>query len=78
MIASNYGGPKHPQWYYNLKVHPECELGGEKFVAGEVTDPDGYGRLYELAVQVYAGWADYRLVTDAIGLKIPVFRLTPH
>ncbi len=24
--ASNYGGPKHPQWYYNLKAHTECEL----------------------------------------------------
>ena len=42
LIASNYGGPKHPQWYYNLKAHPECELGDEKFVATEVTDPDEY------------------------------------
>ena len=31
VIASNYGGPKHPQWYYNLKAHPECELGDEEF-----------------------------------------------
>ncbi len=52
-IASNYGGPKHPQWYYNLKAHPECELGGEKFLATEFTDPDEYARLYGLAVQVY-------------------------
>jgi hypothetical protein len=22
-IASNFGGAKHPQWYYNLKAHPE-------------------------------------------------------
>ena len=78
VIASNYGGPKHPQWCYNLKSHPECELGGEKFIAGEVTDPDEYARLYGLAVQVYAGWADYRLATDSIGLRIPVFRLTPR
>ena len=39
VTASNYGGPKHPQWYYNIKAHPECELGGEKFLATEVTDP---------------------------------------
>ena len=40
LIASNYGGPKHPQWYYNLKSHPECEFGGERFMATQVTDPD--------------------------------------
>ena len=33
VTASNYGGSKHPQWYYNLKAHPECELGDEKFLA---------------------------------------------
>jgi deazaflavin-dependent oxidoreductase (nitroreductase family) len=78
VTASNYGGPKHPQWYYNLKAHPECELGGEKFLATEVTDPDEHARLYGLAEQVYAGWSDYRLKTDPIGRHIPVFRLKPR
>jgi deazaflavin-dependent oxidoreductase (nitroreductase family) len=78
VTASNYGGPKHPQWYYNLKAHPECELGDEKFLANEVTDPDDYARVYGLAEQVYAGWSDYRLKTDPIGRRIPVFRLTPR
>jgi deazaflavin-dependent oxidoreductase (nitroreductase family) len=78
VTASNYGGPKHPHWYYNLKAHPECELGGEKFLATEVTDPDDYARLYALAEQVYAGWRDYRVRTHRIGRHIPVFRLTPR
>jgi deazaflavin-dependent oxidoreductase (nitroreductase family) len=78
VIASNYGGPKHPQWYFNLKAHPECALGDEKFLATEVTDPDDYKYLYGLATQVYAGWSDYRLKTDPIGRRIPVFRLTPR
>ena len=77
-IAANYGGAKHPQWSYNLKAHPECELGDEKFVASEVTDPDDYAYLYGLAEQVYAGWGDYRLKTDPIGRRIPVFRLKPR
>ena len=55
LIASNYGGPKHPQWYYNLKAHSQCEFGGERFVATEVTDPDEYVRLFALAEKVYAG-----------------------
>ena len=77
LIASNHGGPSHPQWYYNLKAHPECQLGDEKFVATEVTDPDEYERLYGLAEQVYAGYGDYRVKTAAIGHQIPVFRLKP-
>jgi len=75
VVASNYGGPKHPQWYYNLIAHPECELGGERFTAGEITDPDEYARLFALAEQVYAGWRDYRAMTTAVGRRIPVFRL---
>jgi deazaflavin-dependent oxidoreductase (nitroreductase family) len=75
VTASNYGGPKHPQWYYNLKAQPECELGSDKFLATEVTDTDDYARVYGLAEHVYAGWSDYRLKTEPIGRHIPVFRL---
>jgi deazaflavin-dependent oxidoreductase (nitroreductase family) len=76
LIASNYGGPKHPQWYHNLKAHPECEFGGERFLATQVTDPDEYARLYGLAEQIYAGYGDYR--TKAVGRQIPVIRLVPR
>ena len=78
LIASYGGGPKHPQWYYNLKAHPECQFGDQKFVATEVTDPDEYARLYGLAEQVYAGYGDYRVRTAAIGRRIPLFRLKPR
>jgi deazaflavin-dependent oxidoreductase (nitroreductase family) len=75
LTASNSGEPKHPQWFYNLKAHPECQFGDEGFVATEVTDPDEYARLYALAEQVYAGYEDYRVKTAPVGRKIPVFRL---
>ncbi len=78
LIASNYGGTKHPQWYYNLKAHPECEFGGETFVAAEVTEPDEHTRLYGLAERVYAGYGDYRVKTASVGRQIPIFRLKPR
>ena len=78
LIASNYGGPRHPQWYYNLKAHPECEFGDEKFMASEITDPDDYARVYGLAMQAYAGWRDYLEKTAPVGRRIPVFRLKPR
>ena len=61
-----------------MKANPECEFGGDKFVASEVTDSDDYTYLYGLATTVYAGWGDYRLKTDPIGRRIPVFRLKPR
>jgi deazaflavin-dependent oxidoreductase (nitroreductase family) len=78
LLASNYGGTKHPQWYYNLKAHPECEFGAEPFTAFEVTDSDEYARLYQLAEQVYSGYTDYRAKTAAAGRQIPIFRLRPR
>ncbi|MGZ6779857.1 MAG: nitroreductase/quinone reductase family protein [Mycobacterium sp.] len=75
LTASNYGGAKHPQWYYNLKASPQCEFGDEPFIAQEVTDPDEHDRLYGLAQQVYGGWTDYLETTAAVGRRIPVFRL---
>lgn len=78
LIASNFGGASHPQWYHNLKAHPECEFGGQSFTARQVTDSDEYARLYALAEQVYQGYGDYRARTTPAGRTIPVFRLTPH
>jgi deazaflavin-dependent oxidoreductase (nitroreductase family) len=76
LIASNYGGPKHPQWYYNLTVHSDCQFGDERFVATEVTDPDEYVRLYALAEKVFSGYGDYRAKTASVGRQIPLFRLS--
>jgi deazaflavin-dependent oxidoreductase (nitroreductase family) len=77
LIASNSAKPNHPGWYYNLKARPECQLGGEGFVATEITDPNEYIRLYALAEQVYAGYGDYRVQTAHVGRQIPIFRLKP-
>jgi deazaflavin-dependent oxidoreductase (nitroreductase family) len=75
IIASNYGGSKHPQWFYNLKANPECEFGGEPFLATQVTDPDEYARLYGLAEKVFGGYTDYRAKVER---DIPIFRLKPR
>jgi deazaflavin-dependent oxidoreductase (nitroreductase family) len=63
LIASNYGGERHPAWYHNLLAHPQCELHigplGGPFVAREVDGADR-DRLYALAVdRLNKGWARY-------------------
>ena len=62
---------KHPQWYYNLIAHPDCELGDEAFRAEEVTDPDAYARLFALAERYFALFADYRDEDRASGTEDP-------
>lgn len=78
LLASNFGGAKHPQWYYNLKAHPDCEFGDQRFTAQQVTDPDEYARLFGLANRIYSGYAHYREQAAPAGRDIPIFRLKPR
>lgn len=79
VIASNYGGARHPAWYHNLVAHPECELRigehGGRFVAREATGADR-DRLYALAIDLYPGYANYATQTDGVR-TIRVLRLAP-
>jgi deazaflavin-dependent oxidoreductase (nitroreductase family) len=79
LIASNYGGAKHPAWYHNLKAHPQAELqrGGHRgrYIAREETDETERERLFTLSHRIYSGYAQYRVQTAAIGRRIPIMRL---
>ena len=63
LIASNYGRQGHPAWYRNLTANPEVEvLAGKhsgRYTASEITEPDERERAWALAVDHYAGYADY-------------------
>jgi deazaflavin-dependent oxidoreductase (nitroreductase family) len=39
VLASNFGAPKHPDWYHNLLVHPNVtvEVGSETYRATAAT-----------------------------------------
>lgn len=80
LIASNYGGERHPSWFHNLLAHPECELHigprGGAFVARQATGADR-DRLYSLAVDRLA--KVFALHDQRSGDRtIPVMRLTPR
>src|SRR3954452_20724485 len=50
IIASAAGADRHPDWYYNLRAHPEAsvEVGAEQFpvIAAETSEPERT-KLYE-------------------------------
>ena len=79
LIASNFGQKHHPAWYYNLRAHPEVQLTYEgktvNYFARE-TDGAERERCWQRAVELYAGYANYK--QRAAHREIGVFLLTPQ
>jgi deazaflavin-dependent oxidoreductase (nitroreductase family) len=78
LIASNFGRPRNPSWYHNLRAHPCATIVFEgtsrELVARELSGVDreqGYRR----AEAIYPGFTHYR--RWAGGRRIPVLRLEP-
>ena len=77
-IGSNYGRPQHPGWSANLLAHPECTV---EFMApaapyrAELLTGDARASAWATAVDVYAGYASYRVACAP--REIRVFRLRP-
>lgn len=78
LIASNFGRPRNPAWYYNLRANPNATiaLNGEsrEVVAHELSGSErevGYQRGEE----IFPGFTQYR--RWAAHRQIPVLRLKP-
>ena len=77
VIASDGGSPRDPDWYLNLKEHPEAEVeisGRRRSVRAETVTGAERDRLWLQAVGSFRGYAGYQERTDR---EIPVVRLTP-
>lgn len=76
LVASNWGRPRNPAWYYNVSKHPQVKLhyGGEAhpYNAREVEDELEYARMWEVITELNAGYAAYR---RRAGRRIPLFEL---
>jgi len=75
IIASNYGGPANPDWYYNLLANPRAtvEVGGETFpVRAVVTQGEERDRLYARQAERAPVFAEY---AQRAPRQIPVIAL---
>ncbi len=76
VFASKGGYPTNPDWYHNLKVHPDIKIEvGDKTIdvhAEEVKGPER-NALYERQSKLYPQFAEYQRKTKR---TIPVFALT--
>jgi deazaflavin-dependent oxidoreductase (nitroreductase family) len=77
IFASKAGAPTNPDWYYNLKAHPQVtiEVGTETIgvVASEATG-ETRERLFRAQAERSPQFAEYETKTDRV---IPVIVLTP-
>ncbi len=78
IVASKGGFPKHPAWFHNLKAHPDTEvqIGTERRkVHARVATAEERPRLWQMAVDTYSGYAEYKERTDR---EIPLVILEPR
>ena len=76
VFASKAGAPTNPDWYYNLKAHPEItvEFGTETFTATltELPEDEGQAKLRAQA-ELMPSFGEY--VTSAAPRVIPAFHI---
>jgi len=76
VIASKGGAPTNPDWYFNLKAHPDVQIqvGDEKIDvhAKELTGKE-HDTLYKRQATLYPAFSEYQRKTKRI---IPVVALT--
>jgi deazaflavin-dependent oxidoreductase (nitroreductase family) len=76
IFASKAGAPDNPDWYHNLKAHPDItiEVGEETDVAVRVAELEGdeRDRVWERPKREWPQFADYEASTDR---TIPVLEL---
>jgi deazaflavin-dependent oxidoreductase (nitroreductase family) len=75
VLASNYGAPRHPDWYRNLLAHPvvHVEVAGEEYDATAVVpDEPERDRLFAAMVERYPWLPDLQRRANR---RIPVVAL---
>jgi deazaflavin-dependent oxidoreductase (nitroreductase family) len=78
LIASNFGRPRNPSWYYNLRANPRATIvfdGVKREVEARELSGAERERCYLRGEEMYPGFIYYR--TWAGDRQIPVLKLEP-
>jgi deazaflavin-dependent oxidoreductase (nitroreductase family) len=62
VIASNYGGEKHPAWYHNLKANPRATVSIEGDIwqaVARAAAPRERDEIWAKGLELYPGWRKY-------------------
>lgn len=75
IVASNWGGPKHPAWSYNLTANPAVtvHVGGRQLsVIARQLSVEEIAEIWPQIVKAWPGYDDYR---ERSGREIRLFAL---
>jgi len=64
LIASNFGGAKHPAWYHNLKANPQAtvSIGRDTWHAtARLATPGERDEIWAKGLKIYPGWRKYEV-----------------
>jgi deazaflavin-dependent oxidoreductase (nitroreductase family) len=78
VFGSAAGGPRHPDWFYNLVAHPDAtvEVGTKTIkVRARAADQDERATIYASQKEIASNFADYE--KTAAPREIPVVVLDP-
>ena len=62
LIASNWGGVKHPAWYHNLKANPEATVSVEGDIwhaTARPATPRERDEIWAKGLELYPAWKNY-------------------
>jgi deazaflavin-dependent oxidoreductase (nitroreductase family) len=79
VIASNFGRPQHPGWYYNLRARPYAMVtwkGSAIEMGARELDGEERQRYLTRSYQAYPWWEQYH--RRAAPRQIPVIMLEPN
>ena len=77
LVASNGGNPRHPDWFVNLRDHPEVEIlwnGRTQRMHAVVASETQRAELWPKVVAAYSGYAKYQARSPR---EIPLVLLEP-
>jgi len=78
LIASNFGHPNNPSWFYNLMKNPEVKLvkrGKEGIYIARQAEGEEYSKYWKMAVETNLGFSRYK--ERAKSRIIPIIVLSP-
>lgn len=76
IAASNAGSSKHPDWYHNVRAHPDVLFGGIPMRARVVNNEADRDRLWSMADRVFPAYATYRREAAMAHRTIPIIQLS--
>jgi deazaflavin-dependent oxidoreductase (nitroreductase family) len=78
VVASRGGDDRHPDWFLNLRSHPDVQValagGPKQAMRARVATPDERAELWRRVVAAYKGYANYQTKTERV---IPLVLLQP-